>query len=109
VRHGDRWIPIAQCNNVYIFPALGLGIVAAGARRVTDSMILAAARALAENSPAEPGRESALLPNLRDLRRVAREIAVAVGIEAQASGVAPKTSLEELRRRVAASQWSPEY
>jgi malate dehydrogenase (oxaloacetate-decarboxylating) len=109
VRHSDRWIPIAQCNNVYIFPALGLGIVASGARRVTDSMILAAARALAENSPAEPGRESALLPNLRDLRRVAREIAVAVGIEAQASGVAPKTSLEELRRRVTVSQWSPAY
>ena len=109
VRHGDGWIPIAQCNNVYIFPALGLGIVASGARRVTDSMILAAARALAENSPAQPGRESALLPNLRDLRRVAREIAVAVGIEAQASGVAPKTSLEELRRRVMTSQWSPAY
>ena len=109
VKYGDRWIPIAQCNNVYIFPALGLGIVASGARRVTDSMILAAARALADNSPAEPGRESTLLPNLRDLRRVAREIAVAVGIEAQASGVAPKTSLEELRRRVIASQWSPAY
>ena len=105
VRHHDRWIPIAQCNNVYVFPALGLGIVAAGARRVTDSMILAAARALAENSPAE----STLLPNLRDLRGVAREMAVAVGIEAQAAGVAPKTSLEELRRRVIASQWSPEY
>lgn len=106
VRHGDRWIPIAQCNNVYIFPALGLGIVASGARRVTDSMILAAARALAESSP---GQESTLLPNLRDLRRVAREIAVAVGIEAQASGVAAKTSVEELRKRVIASQWSPTY
>ena len=109
VRHGDRWIPIAQCNNVYIFPALGLGIVASGARRVTDSMILAAARALAENSPAQPQRESTLLPNLRELRRVAREIAVAVGIEAQAAGVAPKTSLEDLRKRVIVSQWSPAY
>ena len=109
VKHGDRWIPIAQCNNVYIFPALGLGIVASGARRVTDSMILAAARALADNSPAEPGRESTLLPNLRDLRRVAREIAVAVAIEAQASGAAPKTSVDELRKRVTASQWSPAY
>jgi malate dehydrogenase (oxaloacetate-decarboxylating) len=109
VRHHDRWIPIAQCNNVYIFPALGLGIVASGARRVTDSMILAAARALAENSPADPDGVSTLLPNLRDLRRVAREIAVAVGIEAQAAGVAPKAPVEELRKRVIASQWSPAY
>lgn len=109
VKHNDRWIPIAQCNNVYIFPALGLGIVASGATRVTDSMILAAARALAENSPAHAERESTLLPNLRDLRRVAREIAMAVGIEAQAAGVAPNTSVEELRKRVTASQWSPSY
>jgi malate dehydrogenase (oxaloacetate-decarboxylating) len=109
VKSGDRWIPIAQCNNVYIFPALGLGIVASGARRVTDSMILAAARALAENSPARTDRDAPLLPNLRDLRRVAREIAVAVGIEAQAAGVAVKTSVEELRRRVTASQWMPGY
>jgi len=109
VKFGDRWYPIAQCNNVYIFPALGLGIVASGARRVTDSMILAAARALAENSPARRDPQSMLLPNLRDMRRMAREIAIAVGIEAQASGVAAKTSVEELRLRVAASQWMPEY
>jgi malate dehydrogenase (oxaloacetate-decarboxylating) len=52
VRYEGRTIPIAQCNNVYIFPAMGLGVVASGARRVTDAMMLAAARALAGNSPA---------------------------------------------------------
>jgi malate dehydrogenase (oxaloacetate-decarboxylating) len=109
VKHGNRWFPIAQCNNVYIFPALGLGIVASRATRVTDSMIGAAARALAENSPAQHDPQATLLPNLRDLRGVAREIAVAVGIEAQAAGVAPKTSNEDLRARVTACQWAPEY
>jgi len=109
VKHGDRWIPIAQCNNVYIFPALGLGIVASRARRVTDSMILAAARALAENSPALRNPGASLLPDLTDLRRVACEIALAVGTEAQSSGVAPQIPLDELRKRIALSQWAPRY
>jgi malate dehydrogenase (oxaloacetate-decarboxylating) len=46
---------------------------------------------------------------VQDLRTVAVEIATAVGLEAQRAGVAPKTSAEELRARVAAYQWTPEY
>lgn len=109
VEFGGREIPVAQCNNVYIFPAVGLGLVAAGARRVTDKMMIAAARALGENSPALRDPAAALLPPLKDLRRVAREIAFAVGREAQRSGVADPTSEEELRNRIAATQWTPEY
>jgi malate dehydrogenase (oxaloacetate-decarboxylating) len=83
VSYGGRRIPIAQCNNIYIFPAIGLGVVASGARRVTDTMILAAARALAENSPALQDASAALLPALAELRKVAVQIATAVGLEAQ--------------------------
>jgi malate dehydrogenase (oxaloacetate-decarboxylating) len=92
VGYGGRRIPIAQCNNIYIFPAIGLGVVASGARRVTDTMILAAARALAENSPALQDASAALLPALADLRQVAVHIATAVGLEAQRAGVAPKAT-----------------
>jgi malate dehydrogenase (oxaloacetate-decarboxylating) len=106
---GDQTIPIAQCNNVCIFPALGLGVVAAKARRVTDGMILAAARSLAEHSPAISGLSGRLLPPVEDLRRVAVEIAIAVGLEAQKAGVAPQTSREELWRHVTDTQWSPAY
>jgi malate dehydrogenase (oxaloacetate-decarboxylating) len=109
VRYGGRDIPIAQCNNVYIFPALGLGIVASGARRVTDGMLLAAARALAESSPALRSPSAPLLPALVDIRRVAAEIAEAVGLEAQRAGLAPKMEEEALRQVVAASQWAPVY
>ena len=109
VSYGGRTIPIAQCNNVFIFPAMGLGVVASGATRVTDTMMLAAARTLGGNSPALKDSFASLLPPLTDIRRVATEIAIAVGIEAQKEGVAPKLAEDELRRRVIAAQWTPAY
>ena len=90
VSYCGRKIPIAQCNNIYIFPAMGLGVVASGARRVTEPMMLAAARTLAGNSPALKDPSASLLPPLTELRRVAAEIAVAVGMEAQKDGERPK-------------------
>jgi len=109
VPYGGRAIPIAQCNNVYIFPAIGLGVVAAQARRVTDGMILAAARALGESSPALMDPSAALLPALVDIRKVAVDIATAVAREAQRAGMAPGTPEAELRERVLATQWTPAY
>jgi malate dehydrogenase (oxaloacetate-decarboxylating) len=109
VIHGGRQIPIAQCNNVYIFPALGLGVVASRATRITDEMLLAAARALADHSPALKDSSAPLLPALQDLRAVSVEIAIAAGAEAQRAGVAPRTSPEELRRAVIANQLMPAY
>ena len=109
VSHGGRTIPIAQCNNVYIFPAIGLGVVACGASRVTDAMMLAAARELAENSPALKDSSAPLLPSLSDIRRVAAQIAIAVGMEAQKGGLAPKVAEDDLRQRVTAAQWTPAY
>jgi malate dehydrogenase (oxaloacetate-decarboxylating) len=109
VSYGGRNIPIAQCNNVYIFPAIGLGVVASRASRVTDSMILAAAQALGDSSPALKDSTAPVLPALTDIRQVAAQIAWAVGWEAQQAGVAPRTTEEELRRRVVACQWAPAY
>ena len=109
VSYGGRTIPIAQCNNVFIFPAMGLGLVASRARRVTNAMMLAAARALGANSPALKDSSASLLPRLTDIRRVAAEIATAVGVEAQKEGLAPKTTEDELRQRVSAAQWTPAY
>ena len=109
VSYGGRRIPIAQCNNVYIFPAMGLGVVASRARKVTEPMLLAAARALGANSPALKEPSASLLPALTEIRRVTADIAVAVEIEAQKDGVAPKVSEEELRRSVTDTQWTPAY
>jgi malate dehydrogenase (oxaloacetate-decarboxylating) len=109
VHYAGKTIPIAQCNNVFIFPAMGLAVVASRARRVTDAMMLAAARALAANSPALKDPSASLLPPLTDIRRVAAEIATAVSMEAQKEGVAPKLAEGELRRKVAATQWVPTH
>jgi len=109
VSYGGRKIQIAQCNNIYIFPAMGLGVVSSGALRVTEPMMLAAARTLAGNSPTLKDPSASLLPPLTELRRVAAEIAFAVGIEAQKDGVAPKISEDELHQRVLKTQWTPTY
>lgn len=109
VYFGDRTYPIAQCNNVYIFPALGLGLIASRARRVTDGMILAAARTLGEHAPASRDPEGPLLPLVHDLRAVAVEIALSVGLTAMRDGVAPPASASELRERIVAMQWTPTY
>jgi malate dehydrogenase (oxaloacetate-decarboxylating) len=109
VVHAGRVYPIAQCNNAYIFPGVGLGVIASGARRVTDEMLLAAARALAACAPAARDPAGALLPPLRELREVSRQVALAVGAEAQRQGVAQPTSAEELERRVDARRWEPRY
>jgi malate dehydrogenase (oxaloacetate-decarboxylating) len=88
---------------------MGLAVVASRARRVTNGMMLAAARTLAENSPALKDSSASLLPPLTDIRRVAAEIAAAVGVVAQKEGVAPKLSQDELRQKVLTAQWVPAY
>jgi malate dehydrogenase (oxaloacetate-decarboxylating) len=109
VNYEGRKIPIAQCNNVYIFPAVGLGVVASTARRITDPMMLAAARTLARNSPPLKDACASLLPPLTDLRGVAADIALAVGIAAQKDGVAAQMIEDELRARIMETQWTPDY
>lgn len=109
VADGSRSVTIAQCNNVYIFPAVGLALAACKARRVSDGMLLAAARALAERSPALTDRNASLLPSLRELRAVARHIAAEVSLQAMREGLAPPMEREALARRIAETQWVPAY
>jgi len=109
VNYQGQSISIAQCNNVFIFPAVGLGVVASQATRVTDGMILAAARALGEHSPARTSPTGSLLPDVSQLRTVAIAIGHAVGLAAQQDGVAPKTTEAELLAKVNDTQWTPAY
>jgi len=109
VKYGGKSIEIAQCNNVFIFPAVGLGLLASEAGRVTDKMMLAAAKALGDHSPALQDPAASLLPSIRTIREVALEIAYAVALKAQEEELAPACEPEELRREVIKCQWTPEY
>jgi malate dehydrogenase (oxaloacetate-decarboxylating) len=97
-----RSFPIGQCNNSYIFPGMGLGILAVGARRVSDEMFMAAAEALSDRSPALGDPNAALLPPLHDAREVAVEIACAVAAKAVDEGLADPCDADAIRRRVEA-------
>ena len=109
VKYGGTSIAIAQCNNVFIFPAVGLGLVASKARRVTDQMMLAGAKALGEQSPALRDPSASLLPNVGTIRAVALEVAYGVARKAQEEGLAAERKPEALREALIESQWNPEY
>jgi len=109
VEINGRTLPIAQCNNAYIFPGIGLGVVAAKATRITDAMLMAASNALAECSPVVTGTGDAVLPPLKDIQAVSKKIAVAVAKQAQADGVALETPEEQLLQAIERNFWFPRY
>ncbi|SDG65425.1 NAD-dependent malic enzyme [Propionivibrio dicarboxylicus] len=99
----------AQTNNSYIFPGVGLATLAVKARRVSDGMFLAAARALAALSPARTQVGAALLPPLNEMPRVSRDIAVAVARQARAEGLTADLSDAQIDALIDAKFWRPEY
>src|SRR5271170_8145800 len=100
-----RTIPINQTNNSYIFPGMGLGILAAGARRVTDAMFMVAAKVVAGLSPTVRDKQGRLLPPVSDMRAVARAVAGAVARQAQSDGVAAASETTALDARIDACVW----
>jgi malate dehydrogenase (oxaloacetate-decarboxylating) len=107
--YDGRECTIGQCNNVYIFPGVGLGVIASRARRVTNEMFVAAARALAEMSPAIRNPWDSLFPPVEKVRESSLRVAIAVAREAQRAGLAEGCSDEELELRVKAKMWEPRY
>jgi malate dehydrogenase (oxaloacetate-decarboxylating) len=101
--------PIGQCNNAFIFPGVGLGVIASGATRLTDAMFVAAARALSDRSPARQNPDAPLYPALTGIRDISRAVAFAVGTAAQRSGHAADTSADTLRACIDAATWQPKY
>ena len=100
---------IGQCNNSFIFPGVGLGVIAAGACRVVDSMFTAAAQVLSEFAPSSKDENGALYPLLEEVRNISRKVALAVGLEAQKSGLAPTTDVATLEENVSRKMWGLNY
>ncbi|MGH2720906.1 MAG: NAD-dependent malic enzyme [Actinomycetota bacterium] len=108
VDHGGRRHVVGQANNVFVFPGVGLGVMASGATEVSDAMFLAAARTLATFVSDDRLLEGALYPPLAMLRPVSRAIAAAVAAEAVSSGLAtnPEGGVEAAVDRLV---WNPDY
>ncbi|MCF7371329.1 NAD-dependent malic enzyme [Vibrio sp. J2-3(2022)] len=109
VVHEGRTYPIAQCNNSYIFPGIGLGVLAVNAKRVTDEMLMESSRALATCSPLAINGRGALLPPLEEIHSVSKKIAFAVGKKAIEQGVALEITDEALNVAIEQSFWQPVY
>ncbi|MEV3968414.1 NAD-dependent malic enzyme [Streptomyces sp. NPDC050698] len=99
---------IGQANNALVFPGLGLGTAVARAERITDGMLVAAARAIADRTdPTAPG--APILPPIDRLRETSVAVAVAVARAAVADGVARVSTDDTIEERVRAAMWHPVY
>ncbi len=109
VEHQAQTYEISQCNNSYVFPGIGLGVVASKAKLVSDEMLMAASTTLALMSADTRYESSAILPPLNALPEVSRQIAFAVAKTAQSQGLAQLTTDEELAAAIDRSFWTPAY
>lgn len=109
VAYKDRIFPIAQCNNSYIFPGIGLGVIASKARIISDEMLMAASNALADASPMVSDPNGELLPPLTEIGRLSRKIAFAVAKVAMAQELALTIPDELLEQRIENNFWKAEY
>lgn len=109
VQYKDKIYPIAQCNNSYIFPGIGLGVVSAKINRITDEMLLITSEILAAASPLANTGEGELLPPLTSIVQLSKQIAFAVAKVAYEQGHALPMSDDMLNAKIEQNFWYPEY
>lgn len=109
VKYGDRLYRIGQGNNAFIFPGVGLGLAVSRARRVTDAMFLAAAKALASKVSDSDLEECAVYPMLTRIRECSHAVACATATQAVREGLADEEIMDNLEQRIQQAMWMPEY
>ena len=108
VEYEGKSYTIGQCNNVFIFPGVGLGVIASTATRVTDRMFLEAAKVLCKYAPILNNPYASLFPRLTQLRAISRDVAIAVANEAIKEGVCPNPPID-VSKAVEENMWIPKY
>jgi malate dehydrogenase (oxaloacetate-decarboxylating) len=106
---GGKTYVTSQCNNMFIFPGMGLGALVSRSTRITSKMFLKASRALSTLVNGEARSQNRLLPDLQDIREVSVHVAKAVAIEARDSGLGRLLSDDELEQLIRKAQWEPRY
>lgn len=100
---------IGECNNSFFYPGFALGAICAGAKHVSDNMLLAGIYALAEVAPVLHNPYESLMPALTDVRAVSRKIAIAVYKQAHQEGIATKGMDKDAAKIIDNNTWEPEY
>jgi malate dehydrogenase (oxaloacetate-decarboxylating) len=100
---------ISQCNNMYIFPGVGLGAMISMTPKITDQMFIKAAKAVAAMVQAKQVAQGALLPDITDIRKVSENVAYAVAMEARDSVLGVRMYDGEMRTVINNSMWEPKY
>ncbi|WP_201619395.1 NAD-dependent malic enzyme [Psychrobacter maritimus] len=100
---------VSQCNNSYIFPGIGLGVLAARATGISDNMLMAASQALADISMEYEKAPGAILPPIKVIKEISEKIAYEVALQAVEDKLALPITAENLQRRLKANFWLPEY
>lgn len=108
VTYNGKRYEISQCNNVNIFPGLGLGAVAVKSSKITSKMLHVAAEILSQYSPLLQGTSEALFPPFEKLREISKHIAMGVATVACREHLA-SIQEDEIAARVAAQMWFPSY
>ncbi|WNC67849.1 NAD-dependent malic enzyme [Thalassotalea nanhaiensis] len=109
VKYKGETFNIAQCNNSYIFPGIGLGVLAANIKFISDEMLMLASETLADASPLANTGKGELLPPLTEIATISKSIAFAIGKLAQQQGLALEISDEQLLANIESNFWKPEY
>ncbi len=109
VRVGEREVAVAQCNNLYMFPGVGLGALVSQAAKVTDRMFVCASKALAAMVSEAELEKGLLLPGMDTIREVAFTVAKAVAIEARDSGLGVRRDDDALGALIRKAQWEPHF
>lgn len=104
VKLNGKTYKIIQCNNLYVFPGVGLGIIASGSHKVTNGMFLAAAKVLANFCD---NRNEQLFPDIGKILQVSRKIAIVVFEQAQKENIVPRCSTEEMIKKINQKIWLP--
>lgn len=109
IEYNGEPLEISQCNNSYVFPGVGLGVIACKAKLVSDEMLMVASTTLAELSPGQEDQSSAVLPPLTALPQISRKIAFKVAKTAIAQDLAREMTDEELFAAIEHNFWTPVY
>ena len=106
--HNEQIIRVGQCNNVFAFPGIGAGMIAARATHLSDNMLVAAAEAIRDYIIQQGYSHFTIMPHISELSQVTEHVAQAVSEQAVFDKLTSK-SFKEVNQNLTNSFWEPEY